>query len=214
MKNRRLVFSLLLVAFLSVASTARADLIGPALGPLPYPTDTAVNNVLVIYTAFPMTAAGWLDYFQSYVMAGSNDPAYGAGAFTAMLLRPQATPNSYTVLASQAFTAPVVTTGGLHTYNLTTPWLVQAGDFYAHFGNGVPLAIGGVTNEVQLLYPTTTMPAEGDTFTAGAPGYPVFGTVRSYSLAANVEPIPEPASMLLLGSGLAGLAAAVRKRKK
>jgi hypothetical protein len=40
------------------------------------------------------------------------------------------------------------------------------------------------------------------------------GSFTNFKLGQGAEPIPEPATMFLLGTGLAGVAAKMRKRRK
>ena len=73
-------------------------------------------------------------------------------------------------------------------------------------GNGLSDAsivmfnLSGLSDAQKLIFNTT--------FSGGSAGR------EQYFLASDLDPIPEPATMLLLGSGLAGLAAARRRRAR
>lgn len=208
MRKLRWALVVLALVFSMAPAVARAEMIGPNLvRAWGYPTDIA-TNVLFVYADWAFTSGGRIDFFESYVMPGAN--GYG-GAFDALLLRPTGAPNTYTVLAKQGFVAPNVQTATIWDYTLTTPWDVQAGDVYAHFGNGIPLNIPGSPG-LPLYYPSSPSPVAGQTITVGSAPYPLFDQLRDYGLDAHV--VPEPTSLLLLGTGLVGLARGWRKRRR
>ncbi|MBS1812763.1 MAG: PEP-CTERM sorting domain-containing protein [Acidobacteria bacterium] len=73
---------------------------------------------------------------------------------------------------------------------------------------GLSLILNGGTGLFANLYGTITITAGKATFTS--PG----GGIGEFTLNGTANTVPEPATLLLLGAGLAGIAVTLRKRKK
>ncbi len=144
-----------------------------------YATDAAAQ-VFVVNTHTPLVA-GDLTAFETWAQAGS-----GPHTFNAYVLRPtQGVADGYTVVFdSGPLNVPDMATG-LQTFNLPTPFAVQAGDLIAHYGQGISLDIGGGADTT--LYPAGPAPVLDQAFIFGV-DYPVFSTDRTYSIAAVVAP--------------------------
>jgi hypothetical protein len=211
--KRATLIPLMLALLLGSAGQARAGLIGPTYAPpYTYGSDGA-SNVLVTYTAFPFAGAGTVNFLQS---ANLDEYAWTPGeSFTALQLRP-AGGSSYTVIAEQTFTTS--STLGIVQYTLSTPWSVQAGDIYAHYGQGIPFSLPATSNPPDpLYYPSSHDPAMGETIALGGADYPAYGQSRDYYLDANFNPAsaaPEPATLTLLGIGIVGMAGYGWRRRK
>ena len=144
-----------------------------------YPTDSAAN-VLVVNSHAPLPA-GTLAEIQVF-----DQPGSGPNSFHAYVLRPTGTPGSYSVVFdSGPLSVPSVATGQVVTFPVG-PFAVQAGDLMAHYGQGIPLDMGGVSLD-STYYPANTPPSLGQTITLGGTDYPLFSTDRTYSIAFGLS---------------------------
>lgn len=87
---------------------------------------------------------------------------------------------------------------GANTLTITLP---------ANLNQYLVLHWGGQSGGVYQAFDLTTIPETSDTFTA--PGQ---NGLSFYSFYGTVEPVPEPGTLALLGSGLVGAAGMLRRR--
>jgi len=171
-----------------------------------YATDfaTAPGTLGPVFVVLPNSKlpAGMLQSFQVWnqgTAAGSPTTSAG-GVFHPYVLRPTTTPNEYTVAYDgglQTMPVPIVATGEIATFTLTTPVAVAKDDVIGFYGEGIPVDTGIAVSPDTLSYPasvdtslaTNVAPSQGSTLTLGVtPGLPLFSQDRTYSFAAMVTP--------------------------
>lgn len=145
---------------------------------------SGAGNMLVVNPNVPLSA-GTLIEIRTFNQVGS-----GPNAFNAYVLRPTGTVDQYDVVFdSGTLLVPSTTTEGEQVFAVT-PFIVQAGDLLAFYGQGIPVDIplvpGGTGGDV-TLYPAPTAPLAAQTITLGGVDYPVDSRDRTYSIAAVIN---------------------------
>jgi len=173
---------------------------GVFLGALLLPLSGAFSGTLV--TAVFREAGGTLDFYYQFSIS--------AGPFFDGL-----TTTNYTGFATQVGfrTDGASLLAGFFVNGTIFPTLADrnaAGNLVG-FSFGAPIAPGFTSVVFVISTDATTFNTGFNTLTGVAGG--TF-TVSGFAPVAPVAPVPEPATVLLLGAGLAGVAARVRKRRK
>lgn len=198
---RPFAMSIALLAIIAAGQTiAKADPVtvsGTSSGTV---TGTAASFLSFTGNNFTATTAGGV---------GSFSGANRIGTFT-LASTPNETPVSGTFTLNLTFTAPGGINGGqAATYTATVSGTISTptvGGVEIVFDNPIQTfsysnATGSGTFSVELANNIFVQSGQTANLTAGLKG-------------SETSAVPEPATMLLLGTGLAGVAARIRKRRK
>ena len=181
--------------------------------------NTTDTSAAVFYTNYvPMPDDGAVDSV-SVFFQGSNLP------FELFQLRPTGTPDQYDVIYRSGNIVPfgMAEADQIESFALDGgPIGVEAGDIFAHYGQGIPFSISAGGNQHHIFYNATPPPVEApqvnDVLTLNDAGvgttFPVFAQMRDYAMAVNFTPVPEPGSVVLAALGVLGLAIGMRRRRE
>jgi hypothetical protein len=195
---KSLAMGIALIAIFSAGQIAKADPVtvtGTSSGTV---TGTAASFLTFTGNSFTATTAGGVGSFSGNDRIGTFTLASTAGE----------TPVSGAFTLNLTFTAPAGINGGqATTYTATVSGTISTPN------------VGGVSivfnNPVQTF--TFSNASGSGSFSITLPNIFVQSgdtATLTAGLTGNQTAVPEPATMLLLGTGLAGVAARIRKRRK
>ena len=97
-------------------------------------------------------------------------------------------------------------------------WFIEPDSFWATVGTDLQFPAGNTVNNALLKWPNGSDPTTmqwGDSAVGAYYGdpSPCNGCTVDITRTAEVSPVPEPATILLLGSGVAGMVRMIRRKK-
>lgn len=190
------------VSFWALLAPAKAVTIGNPLIERPYATDNAPNALVVDFSFGQSgTLTRILTYAQTGEAAENYPPSSSMGlSFDAYVLSPTSNPNEYSVLFATGPLTPTMP-DAVNSFSIS-PFNVQANYLLAHYGQGIPLTIGG--GSALTYYPSAPL-VVGTTVTIPN----LYSNDRTYSIAAQ---LPDGGmTVALLGFSLTSLGLIRRK---
>jgi hypothetical protein len=156
-----------------------------------YSSDTGPTNSQLVLD-FPITQAGLLEEILTWGQATDADGTLsGIGqSFTAFVLRPtssDSTSTNFQVMAASVYFT--VTNVGTNIFSVS-PFNVQAGDWIAHYGRGIPLSNGTGGPASVYLAVDLPVPVVGTSIQLPGSTYPLYNDGgRNYAIQAGVIPL-------------------------
>ena len=203
-----LVSMLLLLCGVGVAS---AETIGNDI--IDRPTLDGATHIAFIDPTLYFPSAGILDSWSFWVEGNPGD------LFATQIYRYTGSGDDWTLVYHQAFEIGTdVDVGESLGISATPGFGIEADDvvgwWFGAGGGTIPFTYTGQDDVEWSNYLSTSYnnPAVGDIVRFDTDEWARSSQKRDYSIAANYTPVPEPATMLLLGVSLFGLAAGVRRK--
>jgi hypothetical protein len=195
MKKVVLALALLVAGSLVAAGPAAASTLSGGNPPIPRAFLDGFSNFSIVDKNNPINATGNVTGWD--IFAGATTPVE-------LLIFRQTGPSSYSLVGSGPLVTPSL---GLNTFTLPSPIAVQAGDLVGYYTQGNGVAEFDLDPPFSFAFGNLSGTMLFTTNGGGVSSAFIDSSNRTYSIDVfgSATAVPEPASLSLLGLGVAGL---------